>query len=73
MLTTDLIINDKEKVSLSDLVLSKANESVLKQLLKEHRYLSELEKYNLKADNKLLFYGASGCGNNHGKGNSQQP
>lgn len=62
MLTTDLIINDKEKVSLSDLVLSKANESVLKQLLKEHRYLSELEKYNLKADNKLLFYGASGCG-----------
>jgi SpoVK/Ycf46/Vps4 family AAA+-type ATPase len=58
----DLIINDKEQVSLSDVFLDAANREKLVQLIKEHTYVDELRKYGLPINNKILLHGSSGCG-----------
>lgn len=58
----DLIINDREKVSLDDVFLAKNNRHELMQLLQEHNYLEELHQYGLPVNNKILLYGCSGCG-----------
>lgn len=58
----DLIINDKEQVSLSDILLTEANRKQLLQLIKEHSYIEELHKYALPVNNKVLLQGSSGCG-----------
>lgn len=58
----DLLINDKEVFNLEEIIFSNENKQRLWQIIKEHRYLAELQKYNLKVDNKILLYGYSGCG-----------
>jgi SpoVK/Ycf46/Vps4 family AAA+-type ATPase len=58
----DLIINDKEQVSLHDLFLDNANREEFVQLIKEHSYIDELNKYGLPVNNKILLEGSSGCG-----------
>ncbi|MCD0470534.1 AAA family ATPase [Flavobacterium sp. JAS] len=58
----ELIINDTEKVALDDLHFSPENKAALLQSIKEHTYIDELKKYNLKVDNKILLHGHSGCG-----------
>lgn len=58
----DLIINDKEQVSLADMVLPSQSREILVQLFKEHRFASELRQYGLQVNNKVLLHGASGCG-----------
>lgn len=58
----DLIINDKEIVSLDDTVLSEENRTKVLQLIREHRFATELHQYGLPLDNKILLYGSSGCG-----------
>ena len=58
----DLIIFDREQVTLDDVVLKEANRDELLQLLKEYKYIDELRKYNLPVNNKLLLSGHSGCG-----------
>ncbi|MGY0035114.1 AAA family ATPase [Pedobacter sp. NJ-S-72] len=58
----DLIINDKEQVSLNDLFLDHANREEFVQLIKEHGYIDELHKYGLPVNNKILLEGSSGCG-----------
>ena len=58
----DLIINDKEEVSFSDIYLDDANRQVLTQLILEHKYIDELNKYGLPVNNKILLHGSSGCG-----------
>lgn len=58
----DLIINDKEQVSLNDLFLDHANREEFVQLIKEHSYIDELNKYGLPVNNKILLEGSSGCG-----------
>lgn len=58
----DLIINDKEKVLLSDVFLDEANKSSIVQLIKEHTYIDELSQYGLPVNNKILLQGSSGCG-----------
>lgn len=58
----ELTVQDTEKIALSDLLFSDENLSALTQIIKEHRYLEELKKYNLKVDNKILLHGHSGCG-----------
>ncbi|MDO5105388.1 AAA family ATPase [Capnocytophaga sp.] len=62
MLTTDFVIQDTEAVSFDEIFLSEENKKALNQVLKEHIYFSELSKYGLCPDNKILFHGASGCG-----------
>lgn len=58
----DLIINDKEQVSLNDIFLDEANRQKFVQLIKEHSYIDELHQYGLPVNNKILLHGNSGCG-----------
>ena len=58
----ELTVNDTEKIALNDLLFSEENKTALMQTIKEHQYLAELKKYNLKVDNKILLHGHSGCG-----------
>lgn len=62
MTSFDLIIEDKESIEIDQLFLSAENKEALLQLIKEQKYFSELEKYGLGVDNKILLYGSSGCG-----------
>jgi len=62
MFIPDLIIADKEKVSLDDLILDDLNRQRLEQAIREHRFGKELQQYGLPLDNKILLYGESGCG-----------
>ncbi len=58
----DLIINDKETVSLDDVFLSDENRQHIIQLIKEHKYLENLTQYGLPVNNKIMLHGSSGCG-----------
>lgn len=58
----DLLINDKEIVDLENIIFTNENKEKLLQVIKEHRYLPELQKYHLKVDHKIMLYGYSGCG-----------
>lgn len=58
----DLTVIDTEKIALDDLFFSDENKTALLQVIKEHQYSAELQKYNLKVDNKILLHGSSGCG-----------
>jgi SpoVK/Ycf46/Vps4 family AAA+-type ATPase len=58
----DLTVIDTEKIALDDLFFSNENKTALLQVIKEHQYITELQKYNLKVDNKILLHGSSGCG-----------
>ncbi|MBL1407167.1 AAA family ATPase [Sphingobacterium faecale] len=59
---TDLLITKKENIVLEDMILSEESRIQLDHLLKEHRYLDVLQNYGLPVNNKILLYGASGCG-----------
>lgn len=58
----DLVINDKEKVTLNDIILEESNKKKFVQLVKEHAYIEELSRYGLPVNNKILLQGSSGCG-----------
>src|SRR5690554_313127 len=58
----DLLIRDKEVVSLDDVFLNEENRKNILQLIKEYKYVEELTKYNLPINNKVLLQGSSGCG-----------
>ncbi|QDP85621.1 AAA family ATPase [Chryseobacterium sp. SNU WT5] len=58
----DLIIHDKEQVSLDDVFLNNYNQQNIEQLIKEYKYVDELTKYGLPVNNKILLQGHSGCG-----------
>lgn len=62
MTSFDLIIDDKESVNLDQLFFSSENKEAIQQVVKEHRHFSELQKYGLEVDHKILLYGHSGCG-----------
>ncbi|WP_292008648.1 ATP-binding protein [Chryseobacterium sp.] len=58
----NLIIQDKEQVSLQDVFLEKSNRNQFIQLIKEHTFIRELQEYGLPINNKVLLQGSSGCG-----------
>ena len=58
----DLLINDKEKVLLDEVLLDCENQDQIKQLIREHKHINELSKYGLPVNNKILLHGSSGCG-----------
>jgi SpoVK/Ycf46/Vps4 family AAA+-type ATPase len=60
----DLILNSKKEstIELNNIHLSAKNEIILKQLLKEFKYVNVLSEYGLPVDNKLLLFGHTGCG-----------
>ena len=58
----NLLINDKEIVSLDDVFLNQYNQKSTQQLIKENKYVAELTQYGLPVNNKILLQGNSGCG-----------
>lgn len=58
----NLIIQDKEQVSLNDVFLNTNSRNQLVQLIKEHTYSKELQEYGLPVNHKILLQGSSGCG-----------
>ncbi|WP_107039317.1 AAA family ATPase [Brumimicrobium mesophilum] len=58
----DLVIRDKEVVSLEDVFLNQENRKKIQTLIKEYKYVEELTKYNLPVNNKVMLQGHSGCG-----------
>lgn len=58
----NLIIQDKEKVTLDDVFLDPQNREQIVQLIKENTYSKELQEYGLPVNNKVLLEGNSGCG-----------
>ena len=58
----DLVIRDKEVVSLDDVFLNQENRKKIQTLIKEYKYVEELTKYNLPVNNKVMLQGDSGCG-----------
>lgn len=58
----NLIIQDKEEVTLNDVFLDSNNRAQLVQLIKENTYAKELQEYGLPVNNKILLQGNSGCG-----------
>lgn len=58
----NLIIQDKEEVTLDDVFLSPYNKEQFVQLIKENTYAKELQEYGLPVNNKVLLEGSSGCG-----------
>ncbi|WP_326984056.1 ATP-binding protein [Chryseobacterium sp. MYb264] len=58
----DLIIQDKEQVTLNDVFLETKNKEQFVQLIKEHTYVKELQEFGLPVNNKVLLQGSSGCG-----------
>ncbi len=58
----NLIINDKEIVTLEDVFLNDFNQKSIQQLIKEHKYVDQLTQFGLPVNNKILLQGNSGCG-----------
>ncbi len=58
----NLIIQDKEEVTLDDVFLEPHNKEQFVQLVKEQTYAKELMEYGLPVNNKILLEGSSGCG-----------
>ena len=58
----NLIINDKEIVSLDDVFLNEYNQKSIQQLIKEHKFVEQLTQFGLPVNNKILLQGNSGCG-----------
>jgi AAA+ superfamily predicted ATPase len=51
-----------ESATLDSVILSDENREKIKQFLTENRHKLKFIEYGLKPINKMLFYGASGCG-----------
>jgi len=58
----DLIIQDKEKITLDDVFLESKNKEQFVQLIKEQTFAKELMEYGLPVNNKIMLEGSSGCG-----------
>lgn len=48
--------------SLDEIHFSKSNKIAIDQFLKEFKHKKALQDFNLPIDNKILFYGNTGCG-----------
>lgn len=58
----NLLIDVDTNISLKDVILSDENKEKIRQLLVENNNRSSLLKYGLHPMNRILTYGASGCG-----------
>lgn len=56
------IHSKEDSLNLDEIHLTNLNKNAINQLLDEYKYYPSLKKYNLPIDNKILFYGHSGCG-----------
>ena len=62
MLVSDILITEKEKVSLDDVFIHDESRQTIQQLMREYRFIDELRRYRLPVNNKLMLHGSSGCG-----------
>ena len=64
MAQNDFVVNPRRVLinSLENVHFSVNNEKAINQFLKEFTYIKKLKELNLPVDNKLLFYGHTGCG-----------
>lgn len=58
----DLLMEIDTNIKLDSVILSEENKQKVGQFIKENEYKHKFHEYGLKPINKLLFYGASGCG-----------
>jgi len=58
----ELLMKVDTNISIGSVILSEENTEKVKQFIKETSYRDKLLKYGLEPMNRLLFYGASGCG-----------
>ncbi len=58
----ELIMPVDTDIQLSSVILSDVNKGKIKDFVFEMKNRDKLYKYNLKPMNRMLFYGASGCG-----------
>ena len=58
----ELLMKVDTNISIESVILSEENTEKVKQFIKETSYRDKLLKYGLEPMNRLLFYGASGCG-----------
>lgn len=57
------ILNTKEPtITLDEIQFSEENKSILVRFLREFNHIEKLKEYGLPVDNKILFYGHTGCG-----------
>ena len=57
-----LLMDVDTNISLKQVILSDENKNKLKQFLAENKHRNELLQYDLRPMNRILCYGASGCG-----------
>lgn len=62
MNANDFILPTKASVRLEDVFLDGCNRESIVQLLREQKYADKLQSCGLPIDNKVLFFGSSGCG-----------
>ena len=63
MATRDFIISSKEQVlPLENIQFSAKNKEIITQALREYKHRKKLREFDLPITNKMLFFGASGCG-----------
>lgn len=58
----EMIMPVDTNISMNSVILSEENTSLFKQFIQEQDYREKLLKYGLKPMNRILMYGASGCG-----------
>lgn len=58
----ELIMPVDTNISIDSVILSDENKKKIETFLKEQEYKEQLIRYGLDPMNRLLFYGASGCG-----------
>lgn len=51
----DPVIEDKSRVTLSDVFLNEENKNTIVQLIREHHYMDTLLSYSLPVSNKILL------------------
>lgn len=58
----ELLMKVDTNINLEDVILSDENKAKIMEVLEEHKHKEIIIKHGLLPMNKLLFYGASGCG-----------
>lgn len=58
----DLIMPVDTNIKLSSVILSEENQEKVRIFLRETQYRDQLREYGLEPMNRILMYGASGCG-----------
>jgi len=61
-MVNQLFIEEKPDVSLKDVIFDEVRKEQLNNLIKEYTHFEILDKYNLPINNKVLFFGKTGCG-----------